>query len=363
MPFFLIHQPVIIIALFVVQWEANIMAKLPLVVLGSFVVALGPVELIIKRFDVLRRLFGARPGIGVQQRRHAAALASVAGRQRRRQVKVSPERETKPWLQHYDDGVPASIDYPRVSLDALLAASAARNPEHPALIFGARAGSRVMDRAMTYGQLDEAVNQFAAGLQELDVKKGDRVALMLPNCPQFVIAFYGILRAGAIAVPCNFLYAADEIEHQLNDARAEIVVLPSPYYRMVHGIQDRMNTRHIVVANIKESFPPLLRLLFTLAKEKKGGHRINNHPQVKEFDLGSVRACLSGAAPLPREVQERFQALTGSKLVEAYGLSETSPAPSASPGPTPTPVSSTSTLGKRSFPRAEPTSSSSVDHK
>lgn len=272
MPFFLIHQPVtIIIALFVVQWEANIMAKLPLVVLGSFVVALGPVELIIKRFDVLRRLFGARPGIGVQQRRHAAALASVAGRQRRRQVKVSPERETKPWLQHYDDGVPASIDYPRVSLDALLAASAARNPEHPALIFGARAGSRVMDRAMTYGQLDEAVNQFAAGLQELDVKKGDRVALMLPNCPQFVIAFYGILRAGAIAVPCNFLYAADEIEHQLNDARAEIVVLPSPYYRMVHGIRDRTNIRSIVVTNIKEFFRLFSACSSPSPRRRKGG--------------------------------------------------------------------------------------------
>ena len=67
MPFFLIHQPVIIIAFFVVQWEASIMAKLPLVVLGSLVVALGLVELIIKRFDVLRRLFGARPGIRVQQ--------------------------------------------------------------------------------------------------------------------------------------------------------------------------------------------------------------------------------------------------------------------------------------------------------
>ena len=372
---------------------------------------------------------------------------------------------TKPWLQFYDEGVPASIDYPPVPLDRLLADSAAKHPEHPAIIFGAPAIKWVMDQAMSYRQLDEAANRFAAAMQQLGVKKGDRVAMFLPNCPQLVIAYYGTLRAGGIAVPSNFLYSADEMEHQLNDAGAEIVVALSSYYSKLDSIRAGTRLRHIVVTNIKEYFPPLLRLLFTLTSEKKEGHRvelasdgdlwfqsllkearptpepvevrpedtacliytggttgvpkgaelthrnvlsnavaancwahsreagevsigalpffhsygmtavmnmtiaaagtmvlipdprdvlhvmgsiskhkatlysavptsyvrINTHPQVNEFDLSSVRVCLSGAAPLPLQVQEAFQALTGGKLVEAFGMTESSPATHANP--------------------------------
>jgi long-chain acyl-CoA synthetase len=374
-------------------------------------------------------------------------------------------RETKPWLQFYDEGIPASLDYPQVPLDRLLAESAAKHPEHPAIIFGAAVGSRVMDKALSYRQLDDAVNRFAAAMQKLGVKKGDRVAMFMPNCPQLVIAYYGTMRAGGIAVPSNFMYTAAEMEHQLNDAGAEIVVTLSSFYKRIHGIRGNTRLRHVIVTNIKEYFPPLLRLLFTVAKEKKEGHRvelaseddiwfqsllsesalepmpvevgfddtacliytggttgvpkgaqlthrnvvsnavaggywshsreaqevtigalpffhsygmtaamnmtiatactmvlipdprdvlhvmgsisrhkatfymavptsyvrINTDPQVKEYDLSSIRVCLSGAAPLPLEVQERFQALTGSKLVEAYGLTESSPATHVNP--------------------------------
>jgi long-chain acyl-CoA synthetase len=119
----------------------------------------------------------------------------------------------KPWLGFYDEGVPASIDYAQVPLDRLLAESAAKHPDHPAIIFGAAVGSRVMDKAMSYRQFDNAVNRFAAAMQTLGVKKGDRVAMFMPNCPQLVIAYYGTMRAGGIAVPSNFLYSADEMEH------------------------------------------------------------------------------------------------------------------------------------------------------
>ena len=372
---------------------------------------------------------------------------------------------TKPWLKYYDEGIPASIDYPQVPLDRMLAEMAAKHPEHPALIFGAPVGKRLMDRAMSYRQLDDAVNRFAAALQTLGVKKGDRVAMFLLNCPQFVIAYYGTLRAGGIAVPGNFIYTSGEMEHALNYVGAEIVVTLSSYYKKLDGIRANTRLRHIVVSNIKEYFPPLLRLLFTLAMEKKGGHRveltsgddlwfqsmldqarstpepvevgpedtacliftggttgvpkgaelrhrnmlsnavmagrwahspeaeevsigalpffhiygmtavmnmmivtagtivlvpdprdvlhvmgsiskhratlysavptsyvrINTHPQVEEFDLSSVRVCLSGAAPLPLQVQETFQALTGGKLVEAFGMTESGPATHANP--------------------------------
>jgi long-chain acyl-CoA synthetase len=376
---------------------------------------------------------------------------------------------SKVWLRSYDNGVPATIDYPPVPLDRLLADSAARHPEAPAIFFGAPlgggVGARLIDKAMSYQKLDDAVSRFASALQQLGLEQRDRVAIIAPNCPQFVIAYYGIMRAGGIAVPCNFLYTADELQHQLNDSGAEIVVVLSPFYDRVHSIRLKTQVRHIIVTNIKEYFPPLLRLLFTVAKEKKGGHRaqiatekdswlqslvsgppsepervavgpedtacllytggttgvpkgaqlthrnlvsnalagllwshareanevtigalplfhsygmtsimnmsiagamamvlipdprdvlhimgaiskhqatfypavptsyvrINSHPQVKEFDLRSIRVCLSGAAPLPAEVQLEFQALTGCTLVEAYGLTETSPATHVNP--------------------------------
>ncbi len=102
----------------------------------------------------------------------------------------------KPWLKHYDSDVPTTIDYPRIPLDRFLADSAAKHPEHTATIFGSAVGSRLMDAQLTYRQLDDLVNRFAAGLQELGVSKGDRVAIMLPNCPQFIIAAYATWRIG-----------------------------------------------------------------------------------------------------------------------------------------------------------------------
>jgi len=372
---------------------------------------------------------------------------------------------TKPWLQYYDEGVPASIDYPPIPLDKLLEESAEKHPEHPAIVFGGSVGSRVMDSALSYSELNDAVNRFAAAMQNLGIKKGDRVAMFMPNCPQLVIAYYGTMRAGGISVPSNFLYTAKEIEKQLLDSGAEIIVVLSSYYALVDSVRENTRLRHIVVANVKEYFPPLLKLMFTLLKEKKGGHavkisnendiwfqsllknanktpqsvvttqddtacliytggttgipkgaelthrnvlsnavagsywshsreakevsigalpffhsygmtavmnmtiatagtmvlipdprdvlhimgsiskhkatlysavpssytRINTHPDVSKFDLSSVRVCLSGAAPLPKKVQETFQDITGGKLVEAFGMTESSPATHVNP--------------------------------
>jgi long-chain acyl-CoA synthetase len=124
----------------------------------------------------------------------------------------------KPWLKHYDVGVPSTISYPHIPLDRFLSNAAARHPDHPAIVFGARVGSRLMDAKLTYRQLNEAVDRFAAGLQKLGLAKGDRVAIMLPNCPQFVIAAYAVWRIGGIVVCCNPLYVPREIEHLVNDS-------------------------------------------------------------------------------------------------------------------------------------------------
>ena len=87
----------------------------------------------------------------------------------------------KPWLEHYDEGIPESIDYPRIPLDQLLVDVAAKHPAQTATLFGSMVGSRLMDASLTYRQLNEAVDRFAAGLQALGVGKGDRVVIMLPN--------------------------------------------------------------------------------------------------------------------------------------------------------------------------------------
>lgn len=364
----------------------------------------------------------------------------------------------KPWLKFYEPHVPEHLDYPETTMPAALEETARKYPDHTALIF--------KDTRITFREYNAAVDRFAAALQGLGVKKGDRVAVHLLNCPQFPIAYYAVLRIGGIVVPCNPVYTAREMRHQLKDSGAEVIVTLSLMYPIIKQIRAETELRHVIVANIKTYLPPLLRVLFTLLKEKKGGHRvdisgdantywftdllakgpakpqpvelswddtavlmytggttgvskgaqlthqnilinaqqckvwisageaedisltalplyhsfamttcmnmdtligaamllipdprdledvlknitkhkptfypgvpamyvaINNYPDLSKYDVGSIKACVSGAAGLPVEVQKRFQELTGAKLVEGYGLSEATPVTHANP--------------------------------
>jgi long-chain acyl-CoA synthetase len=375
----------------------------------------------------------------------------------------------KPWLSHYEDGVSAEVEIPDYPVTQNLINAAEEYPDRPALIFGnvvEPLGNMLMDTTMSYRELLDLTYRFAAALQAFGVEKGDRVAVHLPNCPQFVIAYYATLMIGGIVVPCNPQYVGREIEHQLSDSGAETIVTLSLTYPTVKGIRDQTPLKQ-VVANIKEYFPGLLKFLFTLTKEKKEGHyqdisgdantywfqdvlssaperpaevdidvedtavlmytggttgipkaaqltqrniqanavqihawlprmrrgeesiltslplfhcygmttcmnlailaassmilipnprvmphilksinahhptlypgvpamyvAINNYPGIEAFDVSSIRACISGAAPLPVEVQQKFQQLTGARLVEGYGLSEATPVTHANP--------------------------------
>jgi long-chain acyl-CoA synthetase len=360
----------------------------------------------------------------------------------------------RPWLQHYDAGVPAHLDYPQQTMDQILAESAGRAPGAVLTVFkGAR---------LTYGKVDRLVDRMAAGLQLLGLQEGDRVVIHLPNCPQFVITYYAILRAGGIAVPCNPAYVGREMEHQLNDSGAEIAVTMTSFYPTIRAVRGRTPLRHVIVAKLKTYLPVPLCLLFTLFRERSSGHALcisgeaNTHwfgdvlrsarsrpqrtavnldqtavlmytggttgipkgaqlthrnlvvnaaqcafwlrttergaslltalplfhsyamttcmnhavfvggsmilvPDPRDlsdvlgtihkhrptvypgvpamyvainnsrdavsgrYDLGSIEACISGAAALPTEVQESFQQVSGAHLVEGYGLSEASP--------------------------------------
>ncbi len=376
----------------------------------------------------------------------------------------------KPWLANYEEGVPAQAEIPDYPVTQNLINSVEKYPNNTATIFGnvvEPLGNALMDAKMDYRKLLDLTHCFAAALQKLGVEKGDRVAIHLPNCPQFVIAYYATLMTGGIVVPCNPQYVAREMKHQLNDSGAETIITLSKMYPITKQIRAQTPLKQVIVTNIKEYFPGLLKFLFTVATEKKEGHyqdisgdantywfqdvlasaparptpveidmedtavlmytggttgiskgaqlthrniqanavqtlawfprldegqetiltslplyhsyamttcmnlgvlagealllvadprvlvhilksikkhaptlypgvpalyvSLINHPDISQYDVSSIKACISGAAPLPVEVQRKFQEITGGRLVEGYGLSEATPVTHANP--------------------------------
>jgi long-chain acyl-CoA synthetase len=171
----------------------------------------------------------------------------------------------RPWTKHYDGGVPATLSYPDVTMHALLDDAAESYPDAVATIF--------FNKKRTYKSISDDAWRFANGLRKLGVKKGDRVAILLPNAPQFIVAFFGALRAGATVVPCNPLYTAPELHHQLADSGAATLVVLSRLYPVAKAARAGTSVKNVIVTNIKEEMPPLIRIMFTIAKEKKDGHR------------------------------------------------------------------------------------------
>jgi long-chain acyl-CoA synthetase len=179
--------------------------------------------------------------------------------------------EMTPWFKHYDEGVPRTLrPYPERTLLDYIADSAREHPDHPAILFK---GLRV-----TYGQLERLSDAFAVALAGLGVKKGDRVALLLPNSPQFIIAEVGAWKAGATVFPLNPIYTESELEGPLNNCAPETIITLTLFYNRVKSIQPNTKLKRVIASNIKDFLPPILRFLFTLVKEKKEGHRIHLQP-------------------------------------------------------------------------------------
>lgn len=173
----------------------------------------------------------------------------------------------RPWLTHYDDGVPATLEpYPERTLLDYLADTARERPDHSILIF--------KGRRMSAAELERESNAFAAALGAMGVKNGDRVALALPNCPQFLVAQYGAWKAGAIVCPFNPTYTQREMTDALTTTGAETVVVLNRFYGQVKAVQSRTDVKRVIATGIKEYLSPLLRAAFTLLREKKDGDRI-----------------------------------------------------------------------------------------
>ncbi|MGB3715285.1 MAG: AMP-binding protein, partial [Candidatus Promineifilaceae bacterium] len=207
----------------------------------------------------------------------------------------------KPWLRFYDDHVSEFLDYPESTMPVTLNEMAQDYPDNASMIF--------KGRTITYWDFNESVSHVSDVFQRLGLEPGDRVALHLPNCPQFPISYFAILRAGGIVVPCNPVYTARELKHQLKDSGARIAVTLSSMYEVVANVRKETMLEHVVVAKIKSYFPRGLRLLFTLFAENKRGHRIDLSGDENTYWFQDLLSHDSGTFEPPKITQDDLAVL------------------------------------------------------
>ena len=179
--------------------------------------------------------------------------------------------EDRVWFKSYDPGLPHTLaPYPERTIMDFVHETVEQRPDHSALIF--------KGKSMSYAELERLSDAFGAALTALGVVKGERVALLLPNSPQAVIAQLGAWKAGAIVCPVNSLYTESELEHALKECGAQTVVVLTAFYNKLKAVQGKTDVTRVITSNIKDHLSPVLKLLFTLLQEKKGGHRIELQP-------------------------------------------------------------------------------------
>jgi long-chain acyl-CoA synthetase len=359
----------------------------------------------------------------------------------------------KPWLKHYPEEIPHTLSYSSEPIQQYLVNAAKEFPDKNAIHF--------MGKEFTFKDIYDKATKLAAYLQELGVSKGDRVAIMLPNIPQTVISYFGVLLAGGVVVMTNPLYMERELEYQMNDSGTKIIITLDILFPRVSRVMPSTQLKHIIVTAIKDALPFPKNLVYPFIQKKQYGIVVNvkhegnhhllteifkqsvkplrtiqfdfeediallqytggttgfpkgvilthknlvanasmckawmykckrgeekvlgiipffhvygmttvmvlsvmqafemillpkfdakttlktiqkqrptlfpgaptlyigllNHPDLSKYDLSSIDSCISGSAPLPVEVQQNFEEVTGGKLVEGFGLTESSP--------------------------------------
>ncbi len=167
--------------------------------------------------------------------------------------------EERSWHKAYPPKVPPSMDYEKLTLPDALARTAGKYPDNAALI--------LMGKRITYRQLDDHVNRFAAALSALGVQQGDKVALVLPNIPQIVIATYAIWRLGAVVVMNNPLYTERELEHQLKDSESKMAISLDLVVPRILSLKSRTGVKEVISCHIRDFLPFPLRQLFPFLKK------------------------------------------------------------------------------------------------
>jgi len=205
-----------------------------------------------------------------------------------------------PWLDHYDPGIPRSIGtYPEKTLVDILSERVRQEPAATALIF--------RGRRFSVAEIDRASDALAHSFSRLGVKHGDRVALVLPNAPQFIICQFAAWKIGAICAPQNPIYTDRELDESLGASQPETIVTLTPFYERVKRCQGAAGVKRVIATNIKEAFSPAMRLLFTLFKEKKAGHRITIAPG--DLWLADLIREGEGGGPFPSQAKPHDDAM------------------------------------------------------
>ncbi len=175
---------------------------------------------------------------------------------------------------NWPEWVPETIEYPKVPVFAMLDATAKKYPNHNAIIF--------QDKRLTYLELKEHVDRFTTALQKMGIVKGDRVALFLPNIPQFVISYYGALKTGAIVTAISPLYKEREVKHQLDDSGSETLVVLDLFIPIVQKIREEAKLKRIIVTGIGDYLPAVKRVLGSLLG-KVPSYKVEKGPGIYFF--------------------------------------------------------------------------------
>jgi len=184
----------------------------------------------------------------------------------------------KPWLKNYDEGVPPHLDYPEINLYEIL--------DNAAKDYGGRPAIWFQKRRITYNEFKDTADRLATALVDLGVKQGDVVAMMLPNFPQFLFSFYGILKAGGIVTACSVLLTERELAYQLNDSGAETIIAWDSQLEKINNIKDRTRLRNIIVTNVLDYVPGAVREPPELAGTRQFVNLVNNtKPSPPQFEI------------------------------------------------------------------------------
>ena len=169
--------------------------------------------------------------------------------------------QSKPWLDHYEKGVPDSIPYENICLPDILTRTAGRFPNHMALLF--------QGYKMSFRELEDMVDRFAACLHDFGIRKGDSVAILLPNLIPCVVAYYAVLKVGAVAVMNNPLYSDRELDHQFNDSNAKLLITLDLLGNRMIDLRPKTKIRQIIYTSIGDYLPFPKNILFPLVAKKK----------------------------------------------------------------------------------------------
>jgi long-chain acyl-CoA synthetase len=203
--------------------------------------------------------------------------------------------QDKPWLKFYEKGVPEAINYEEICMPDILDRTAKEFPNNTALVF--------QGYTLTYRQLKEMVDRFAACLADFGIKQGDAVAILLPNLIPCVVAYFSILKLGAITVMNNPLYTDHELEHQFKDSGAKVLITLDLLANRMIDLRPKTKIRQIVYTSIGDYLPFPKSLLFPLvAKKKKLAADVKQAP-----DVFTWKDCIAKYQPKPPTVKLGFE--------------------------------------------------------